>query len=75
MKSPLHPRHDSSICAKCRKPFKAGERVIVVHIVMKSGFNPANRETGAWLSEEFELAHAMCDNPGLDGQIIALGGG
>ena len=70
----LTPRHDSSRCAKCRKPFKAGDRVVVVHIVMKAGFNPANRETGAWLSEEFELAHAMCDNPALEGQIIGFSG-
>lgn len=70
----LTPRHDTTRCAKCRKLFKAGDRVIVVHIVMKTGFNAANRETGAWLSEEFELAHAMCDNPALEGQIIGVGG-
>lgn len=70
----LTPRHDTSRCAKCRKPFKAGDRVAVVHIVIKSGFNPANRETGAWLSEEFELAHALCENPALEGQLIVVGG-
>lgn len=69
----LVPRHDSSRCAKCRKSFKAGDRVVVVHIVMKAGFNPASRETGAWLSEEFELAHAMCENPALEGQILGIG--
>lgn len=69
----LTPRHDTARCAKCRKLFKAGERLVVVHIVMETGFNPATREMGAWLSEEFELAHAMCENPSLEGQIIGVG--
>lgn len=69
----LHPRHGTNICAKCRKPFKKGDRAMMVHIIMDTGFNPSNREVGAWLSEEFELAHAMCDNPALEGQIIGVG--
>lgn len=71
---PLAPRHDTTTCGKCRKKFKPGDRVLVAHIVIKSGFNPANRETGAWLSEEFELVHVMCENTALDGQIITLSG-
>lgn len=71
---PLGPRHDSSVCGKCRKSFKPGDRVLVAHIVVKCGFNPANRETGAWLSEEFELVHVMCENPSLEGQIITPSG-
>lgn len=69
----LHPRHGTNICAKCRKPFKAGDRAMMVHIIMQTGFNGSTREVGSWFSEEFELAHAMCDNPALEGQIITVG--
>ena len=62
-------------CAKCKKKFKPGDRVITAFIVQKVGFNPQVRDVGAWLGEEFELVHVMCENTALDGQIIVPSGG
>lgn len=73
MPAPLTSRGTAQ-CMKCKKAFKPGDRIHVVHLVMETGFNPATKETGAWLSEEFEVAHVMCENPGLEGQIILVGG-
>ncbi|MBA2706811.1 MAG: hypothetical protein H0U59_03285 [Gemmatimonadaceae bacterium] len=47
---------------------------MMVHIILKSGFNVQTTENGAWLAAEFELAHVMCENPGLEGQIITVTG-
>lgn len=59
-------------CAKCRKTFMPGDRVTVVYIVQHVGKNPESKRTdiGAFLSEDFELAHITCADPGLEGQII-----
>ena len=66
----ITPRCNADTCIKCRRKFQRGDRVQVVHIVEKLGVNPGNvREPGAWLSPEFELAHAVCEDPGLDGTI------
>lgn len=63
----VEPRCNGDTCVKCRRKFKRGDRVQVIHIVEKIGPNPNNlREVGSWLSPEFELAHANCEDAGLD---------
>lgn len=60
-------------CAKCRKPLKAGDRVSMVFIVQKTGANPRDpREMGATVGDEFELAHHMCENPGLNPGLVIV---
>ena len=73
MTSPLHARGDANTCIKCRRKFIPGDRVQMVHIVVALGRNPRNpRELGAFLSEEFELAHACCVDPQLASEIITV---
>lgn len=62
----LEQRTPTTHCAVCDKPFAPGDRVITVFIVQKVGHNAETRDLGAWLAEEFELAHAVCADPGLD---------
>jgi hypothetical protein len=57
-------------CAKCHKQFQPGDRAIMLAIVVKLGRNPTTHEMGAMLSEDFELMHASCADPGLEGKII-----
>jgi hypothetical protein len=67
----LRQRVPTTTCATCRKQFKPGDRVVTVFIVQNLGRNPAARaELGAFLGEDFELAHQDCRNPGLDGRLI-----
>lgn len=42
-------------------------------IVMEVGKNPkAAWERGAFFSEEFEVVHVACEDPGLNGKVLAL---
>lgn len=66
----LHQRTASSECAKCHKPLVPGDRVVCVNIVHHVSRNPATRDIGAWMAEEFEVAHASCADPGLEGKLI-----
>lgn len=71
MPAPLAPRSDTSICVSCRKKFNPGDRVQIVHIVVNTGRNPAHGNIpGAWLSEEFEIAHFTCADATLSSVII-----
>lgn len=64
------PRCNTTTCVKCRRKFERGDRVQVVNIIDKIGGNPNNvREEGAWLTGEFELQHANCQDPTLDSTI------
>ena len=59
-----HPHVDSGICAKCRKPFEKGARVIMLRIAIRRGANPTNlAEVGLHLFEEYEFMHADCRDP------------
>lgn len=67
----IHPRCESDTCVRCRRKFKSGDRVQVVNIVEKLGVNPNNlKQSGAWFSGEFEVAHANCADPSLDASIV-----
>jgi len=61
---PLHT------CAKCRKAVKPGDRVIAAYIVQKVGRNPATKDIGAWIGEDFEFIHASCVDTQLNGTLI-----
>jgi len=62
----LEQRTPTTTCAVCHKFFSPGDRVITIFIVQKIGPNMETHDTGAWLAEEFELAHAVCADPALD---------
>lgn len=69
--SQIGQRVSTAECARCRKTFKPGDRVVQVLIVEKVGRNPkAAWERGAFLCPDFELAHVSCVDTGLDGRII-----
>ncbi len=72
MNAPLRQRVGTDKCAKCRQPFKPGDRVTVVYIVTKVGKNPSAKafDFGAFLSEDFELAHVSCTDTGLNGYSL-----
>jgi hypothetical protein len=65
------PRTDASTCVVCRKKFTPGDRVTTCFIVEKIGRNPETREFGAFLSENFEMAHINCADPALSGRVIS----
>lgn len=66
----VYPRCGTTECVKCRRKFERGDRVLVVNIVEQLGTNPNNiREKGAWLTGDFELQHANCQDPTLDSTI------
>jgi hypothetical protein len=71
MSAPLHPRGNADTCIKCKRKFMPGDRVQMVFIVRQVGMNPHNpREMGAWLGDEFEMAHETCEDPQLEGTMI-----
>jgi len=59
-------------CARCHRKFSPGDRVFPAYIVTKIGRNMETQDMGAWLSEDFELVHASCPDPALEGKIISL---
>jgi hypothetical protein len=67
-----NPHVDSYICAKCRRQFQKGQRVVPVHIVAEAGaINPANlKEKGVELFAEFEFAHFDCRDPFLKRGLV-----
>jgi len=69
----LDQKTPTTNCAVCHKFFNPGDRVITVYIVQKTGRNMETRDMGAWLGEDFELAHAACADPGLEGNVILPG--
>lgn len=70
----LRQKTPTTECAVCHKPFMPGDRVVSIFIVQKVGRNMETKDVGAWLGEEFELAHAVCADPGLEGRIITASG-
>ena len=60
----------TTTCARCHRMFQPGERVMPAYIVQKVARNPTGREMGAFLGDDFELVHASCADPGLEGKII-----
>ena len=71
MPKTIYPRCSGDTCIRCRRKFERGDRVQIVNIIEKVGSHPVNPlEMGAWFAGEFEIQHALCADPGLDGTII-----
>lgn len=67
----LKQRVSHTTCARCRKDFKAGDRIIPAHIVENPNTrDPVTRERAAKMTGEFEFVHASCADPSLDGKMI-----
>lgn len=67
----LKQRVPHTTCARCRKNFKAGDRMLIAHIVKNPNVrHPQTREQVAELSDEFEFVHASCSDTSLDGKLI-----
>lgn len=74
MSAPVYPRCNGDTCIKCRRKFQRGERVLIVNIIEKTGKNPSNPlQVGSWLSGEFEIMHANCEDTALGSTIIISG--
>lgn len=66
----LRQRVPATKCARCRKDFSPGDRIVTVCIVVGKGRNPSTKNVETMLSEEFELAHADCVDTTLSGTLI-----
>lgn len=67
----LRQRVSHTTCAKCRKAFKAGDRIIPAYIVLNPDTrNPTTQELAAEMSGEFEFVHASCVDPSLEGRVL-----
>jgi hypothetical protein len=69
----LHQRVPLTMCARCRKQLRPGDRVLTAMIIQKVGYNPETKDVGAFLGADFELVHASCPDPALEGKILVLG--
>jgi hypothetical protein len=67
----LNPRVSHTTCARCRKPFKGGDRVMPAHIVLNpNARDPQTQELSIHMSGEFEFVHASCVDPSLEGRLL-----
>lgn len=67
----LKQRVSHTACARCRKPFTAGDRIMPAYIVENpNSRDPVTRELAAKMSGEFEFVHASCVDPALEGRIV-----
>lgn len=73
MSDKLRQRVPLNTCAKCRKAFAAGDRVIPTYIVQKVANNPMAGQMGAWIGDDFEFVHASCPDPQLEARIVHFG--
>ena len=67
----LKQRVPHTTCAKCRKNFKAGDRVTIAHIVLNPNIrDPATQSMSMQIAPEFEFVHASCVDTALDGRLV-----
>lgn len=66
----LRQRVPATMCARCRKDFSPGDRIITVCIVVGKGRNPSTKNIETMLGDEFELAHVDCRDTALSGKLI-----
>jgi hypothetical protein len=69
----LQKRCPDHVCAKCRKPFKPGDRIThALILVNPNARNPGRlTERGLELGTDTEFAHIECSDPQLDGKYAA----
>lgn len=69
----LKQRVSHTTCARCRKKFKAGDRIMPAYIVENPDTrDPVTKELAAKMSGEFEFVHASCTDTSLEGSAILL---
>jgi hypothetical protein len=67
----LKQRVPHTTCARCRKLFRAGDRMAPAYIVKNpNARDPATQQLSAEIAAEFEFVHASCADPMLDGKVI-----
>lgn len=66
----LRQRVAATTCARCRRDFSPGDRVVTAFIVVGKGRNPSTKSVETMLGEEFELAHVDCRDTSLSGRLI-----
>jgi len=59
----LRAHVDSTVCGKCRKPLRAGDRVQIAHIVAEIGIDPSTFVKGTTMAGEYEVVHVNCNDP------------
>lgn len=70
----LRPRVSHTMCARCRKLFKAGDRILMAYIIKNPNTrDPQTQELSIEMTGEFEFVHASCVDPSLDGKAILIG--
>jgi len=69
----LQKRCPDTVCAKCRKPFKPGDRIIHAFILVDTDARNPGRltEKGLTLGTDCEFVHISCMDPQLDGKYAA----
>jgi hypothetical protein len=67
----FNQRVSHTTCARCRKMFKAGDRITPAHIILNPNTrDPQTQELGIQMSGEFEFVHASCIDPSLEGSLL-----
>ncbi len=67
----LQQRVDHTTCARCRKKFRAGDRAVIAMIIKNPDTqDPATKQRVAEMSGEYEMVHASCADPALEGKMI-----
>jgi hypothetical protein len=69
----LQKRCPDTVCAKCRKPFQLGDRIIHAFILVSTDARNPQRvtEKGLELGTDCEFVHIECTDPQLDGKYAA----
>lgn len=71
----LRPTIPAHLCKICKNPLKRGERIVLLYVVLGGGIDPETNAPGIMCSNEFESAHAKCNDPKLDiGEVLIVGG-
>jgi hypothetical protein len=67
----LKPRVSHTVCARCRKQFKAGDRAMPAYIIRNPNTrDPQTQELAIEMTGEFEFVHSSCVDPSLDGRLL-----
>ena len=55
---------DSTVCGKCRRALRKGDRVQIAHIVEDpAGVDPGTFRKGTVMAAEYEVVHVNCNDP------------
>lgn len=70
--APSGVRDSDTKCATCGKPFRRGDRVAVVFVVVDIGVDPETKQRAARCHDDHEHVHLRCQDPGLVGEGAGL---